>query len=183
MALDPPKHNVVIGGPTRASYERVLEGELNDADFAVLVAEIRASMEEAGMVSQLGRSFTWTLPKGPSGTRNVEISVSVRAGRTRIVVQERFNNLIGALFGGVTAGVGFGGLGAVFGVTFGALGLPPITAAVTAPAWLALVFSVSRTAFNYIVKGREKKLQALADRLEWVSSEMIRESRAALPRD
>jgi hypothetical protein len=113
----------------------------------------------------------------------VEISISVRAGLTRIVVQERFNNLIGALFAGGGAGVGLGGLGAVFAVTFGALGLPPIAAAVVVPAWLATVFSTMRTTYHYVVKRREVKLEALADRLAWVSSEMIRESPPASPRD
>src|SRR5204862_6535973 len=87
-AMVPAKRNIVIGGPTRLLHQRVVEGEVDEADFPLLVDEIRTIMGEVGQVAQLGRSFTWTLSKGASGTRNVEVAVSVRGGRTRIVVQE-----------------------------------------------------------------------------------------------
>src|SRR5688500_20018904 len=41
--------------------------------------------------------YTTLFRSGPSGTRSVEVAVSVRNGRTRIVVQENLNQLIGAV--------------------------------------------------------------------------------------
>lgn len=39
-----------IGGPTRIVYERVVEGEVSDNDFPVMVEEIRRVMQNVGQV-------------------------------------------------------------------------------------------------------------------------------------
>ena len=171
--VDAPKYNYFIGGPTRIVYERIVEGELPDAEFPTLVEEIRNSMKEMGRVSQLGRTFTWTLSDGRSGLRNVEIAVTVRSGRTRIVVQENLNNLIGGVFGGIGGGVGGGGLGPLMGVMFGALHLPGVAAAVFIPAWLGIVYSAARTAFHYAARRRANVLGELADRLAELARELV----------
>jgi len=132
-------------------------------------------MKELGQVSQLGRSFSWTLNKGQSGMRNVEIVVSVRPGKTRILVQENLNNLIGAIFGGIGGGMGGGGMGPMMGVMFGALHLPGAAAAVIVPVWLTLVYLTARTSFYYAVKRREKSLSAVADRLADLMIDLIGE--------
>jgi hypothetical protein len=128
-------------------------------------------------VTTLGRSFTWVLNKGQQSTRNIEIAVSVRAGRTRIMVSENFNNLIAAVWAG--GGIGFGavGLGPIMGGLMSGLAMPGVAAAVLIPLWLGLVYSGTRTTYHYIVKGREVKLLALADRLAFVTEELIEEQR------
>jgi hypothetical protein len=113
------------------------------------------------------------LNKGTSGTRNVEIVVSVRPGKTRILVQENLNNLIGAIYGGIGGGMGGGGLGPIMGVTFGALGMPGVFAAFVVPAWLTIVIATARTSYHYAVKRREKKLSEVADRLARLAEELI----------
>jgi len=173
--LEKPTKNVLIGGPTRILYERVVNGELDERDYSEVVDEIRRQMKELGQVSQLGRSFSWTLNKGQSGMRNVEIVVSVRPGKTRILVQENLNNLIGAIFGGIGGGMGGGGMGPMMGVMFGALHLPGAAAAVIVPVWLTLVYLTARTSFYYAVKRREKSLSAVADRLADLMIDLIGE--------
>jgi len=181
-SIELPKYNRLVGGPTRIVYERIVDGELPDSEFSVLVEEIRNVMGEMGQVNQLGRTFTWVLSKGMNGTRNVEIGVSVRNGRTRIIVQENLNNLIGAIFGGIGGGAGGGGLGPMMGIMFGALHLPGIAAAFVVPAWLTTVYSVARTSFHYAAKRRQKSLLELADRLADLARECIGPTQRVLPR-
>ena len=171
-----PKSNWFIGGPTRILFERIVEGELDEGDYGVLVEEIRILMKEVGMVSQLGRSFTWTLNKGTNGTRNLEVAVSVhKTGRTRILVQENLNNLIGAVWGGIGGGMGGGGMGPIMGGLFGGLHLPGIAAAFVVPAWLTLTYATARASYHHLVKGRTRDLENLANKLAQLAAELIGE--------
>ena len=179
-SLQQPKKNRFIGGPTRLVFERVIEGELDEGDYGIMVEEIRILMKEVGQVAQLGRSFTWTLNKGTSGTRNLEIAVSVhRSGRTRILIQENLNNLIGAVWGGIGGGVGGGGMGPIMGIVFGAMRMPGEAALFFVPAWLGITYGIARTSYHYAVRSRTKELENLADKLEGLARELIAEGRPA----
>ena len=168
-----PKRNILIGGPTRMLFERVVDGEVSESDYLILVEEIRVSLKEVGQVSQLGRSFSWVLNKGTQGTRNVEISVGVRNGRTRIIVQENLSNLIGAIFGGIGGGLGGGGAAPIMGGLVGSQLLAPAALGFLIPAWIVIVYGVARTSYYYAVSRRRKELESLADRLAQVSQELI----------
>lgn len=50
---EPPKKNVLIGGPTRLLYERVIEGEVPESEFPVLVDEIRLVLGNVGQLRRL----------------------------------------------------------------------------------------------------------------------------------
>ena len=176
-AMEPAKRNIFLGAPTRLFFERVVEGELDEEEFTVLVEEIRSTLQELGQVSTLGRSFSWVLNKGQQSTRNVEIAVNVRAGRTRILVQEHFNNLIAGVWAGGGLGVGLGGLGPIIGGLVQGLGMPGAAVSVMIPLWLALVYANVRSIFHHTVKRREKRLEALADRLAWVTADLIQQQR------
>ena len=180
-SIQQPKRNILIGGPTRLLFERVVEGEVSDSDFPVLVEEIRSIIGEVGQVSQLGRSFSWTLSKGASGTRNVEIAVTVRAGSTRILVQESLNNLIGAVFGGVGGGLGGGGMGPIMGGLIGGGVLVPAAIPVVIPLWLTIVYGVARSSYHYAVKRREKALLKVTENLALLARELIAERTPKIP--
>ena len=173
-ALEQPKSNILIGGPTRLLYQRVIEGELAESDYPILVDEIRTVVGEVGQVSQLGHSFSWVLNKGQSGLRSIEVAVTVRGGKTRITVQENLGSLIGAIFGGIGGGMGGGGMGPIVALTAGALHAPPLLAFMI-PAWLITAYSIARTSFHYAVRRRQKVLTYLADRLAELSRELIGE--------
>ena len=178
LALAPPprpmKRNVLIGGPTRLYFERVIDGELDERDFAPMLDEIRRLTGELGQVSQLGRSFSWTLKHGTSGTRNMEIAITVRGGRTRIVGHENLNNLIGAIFGGVGGGLGGGGLGPIAGGVMSSVKDPWILL-FTIPAWLTTVFAIARTSYHYASKHRSDKMEDLVERLADAAQSLIDE--------
>jgi hypothetical protein len=171
--MEKPTKSFWAGGPTRLLYERMVMGEVDEADFPILVEEIRIALREVGQVAQLGRSFTWTLNKGSSGTRNIEVAITVRAGRTRIIVTEALGNLIGAIYGGIGGGLGGGGMGPLMGGLFGGLKLPGEAALIVLPVWLSLVYLTARTSYHYAVVRREKVLENLANRLADLAQELI----------
>jgi len=146
--IEAPKRNLLIGGPTRLLHQRVIEGELSEADYPILVDEIRTIIGEVGQVSQLGHSFTWVLNKGASGIRNIEVAVTVRGGWTRITIQESLAQLIGAVFGGIGGGMGGGGMGPMMAILFGGLHFPGVAAAFFVPAWFSLAYSIARTSYH-----------------------------------
>ena len=181
-ALTQPRNNWIIGGPTRLLFERVIEGEVAESDYPVLVEEIRRVMGEVGQVSQLGRSFTWALNRGSFGNRTIEIGVATRNGRTRIMAQENLGQLIGAIFGGIGGGLGGGGLGPLMGPVLGSSKLlVPMAGLFIVPAWLTLVYSIARFTYAQSVKGRSAKLLDLTDRLANLCVELIADARRLAP--
>ena len=168
------KYSPVAGGPTRVFFERVVEGELPENEFPFVVEEIRRVMGNAGQVSQLGRSFSWAF-KNSGLRRDVEVSVTVRAGRTRIVVMESFNQLAGAVFGGIGGGMGGGGFGLLGGIVGGALNAP-LALLFVMPAWLLITYGVARTTYSRSSRRREHELEALADHLAMVIEDEIHQA-------
>jgi serine/threonine protein kinase len=164
-----------IGGPTRLLYERVVDGEVPESEFPLIVEEIRRALGVVGQVDQLGRSISWT---GKRGGREMEVAVSVRAGRTRIVVQENLSNLIGGIFGGIGGGMGGGGMGMIMGVLVGALGISEAVAPIIIPFWLATTYAVARTSYRYASRRRGRELEWLADRLASLALELGEEEPA-----
>ena len=138
-----------------------------------MVDEIRRAMNNLGQVSQLGRSFAWVSSRGDPWRRDLEISVSVRGGRTRITLRENLAPLVGACYGGIGGGMGGGGMGPIMGILFGALGVPGSAIAVIIPLWLAATFATARTTYYYSAKRRERKLEGLADRLAALAQELV----------
>jgi len=169
-AILSPRPNRLIGGPTRILFERVVEGEVADGDFPLLVDEIRRVMQSVGQVSQLGRSFTWTGTRGRRDQGDMQIGVTVRGGSTCIIVQENLTNLIGGIFGGIGGGMGGGGFGLVAAAT-GVLGVP-ILLPILMPFWLATTFAVARTAYHYTSRNRARQLELVADRLAALAKEL-----------
>jgi serine/threonine protein kinase len=180
-ALQPAKPNKIIGGPTSITVERVVEGELDESEFPVLVDEIRRAMQNVGQVSQLGKSFSWTMARGRSTGREVEVAVIVRAGQTRIILQESLGNLIGGIFGGLGGGMGGGGLGPMVGLTVDVMHRPGALAFII-PAWLITTYSTARTWYHYASARRQRKLTEMIDRLAGVAAQLIGEARPKLPR-
>ena len=163
--------NRFVGGPTRILHERIVEGELPEAEFPYLVEEIRRSIGSAGHVSQLGRSFTWSMPEN-SVRGGLEISVSVRAGRTRITVNEKLGSLIGMVYGPIGGGMGGGGFGIISGILGGALNRPELLIAVL-PLWLIATYGTARTIYSGTSRRRRLELGELADRLAAIVAEEV----------
>ncbi len=170
--LEPPKTNRLIGGPTRVLIDRVVQGELPDTEYEVVVDEIRRVLGNVGMVSQLGRSFSWTTTSSRGGMRrDLEVAFSIRGGLTRISIRENLGNLIGAVFGGIGGGMGGGGMGPIIGILSNFA--TAAAALVVIPFWLFTTFSVARSTYHYSSRRRIRELEALADRLAQLATELI----------
>jgi uncharacterized membrane protein len=168
------KYSPVAGGPTKIFYERLVEGELPDSEFPHMVEEIQRVMGNAGQVSQLGHSFSWTI-RSTGVRRDMEVSVTVRAGRTRIAVMENLSQTVGAVFGGIGGGMGGGGFGVLGGVVAGALNAP-LALLVALPAWILLTYGTARTIYSRSSRRRERELEALADHLAMVVEDEIHQA-------
>src|SRR3989475_193192 len=147
-SLAPNRTNHWVAGPTEILFERVVEGELPESEYATVVEEIRRVLRNAGQVSQFGRSFSWIAARGPAIRRDLEVAVSVRRGQTRITIQENMNQLIGAVFGGIGGGMGGGGMGPIIGVGVGALHLVGAAVVTVIPVWLGITYITARTVYR-----------------------------------
>lgn len=169
----PPKWRRLLGGPSTLLFERIVEGELPETAFPDVVDEIRYRMQHVGQVSQLGRSFSWVMSQTVGRRRDVEVSVSVRGGRTRIVVRENLSPSIGVIFGGIGGGVGGAGLGPIIGILHGGLGLPGAAFVVILPLWLATTYTIARTVFARTARKREEEFARLTEQLEAMIRELV----------
>src|SRR4029077_12286206 len=84
--------------------------------------------------------------------QDLEVSVSVRNGRTRIRARENLSALIGATFGGIGGGMEGACVGPIMGTIFGGLHVPGILALFVVPAWLGITFITARTVYRRSVK-------------------------------
>ena len=164
-----------IAGPTRLTFERVVDGELPEEEYETIVDEIRQILQDAGQVTQFGRSFTWSAarPGSNSGVRrSLEITVSIRSGRTRLTVQESLANLIGGVFGGIGGGMGGGGMGPMLGIAAGALHLGPLTVLLV-PVWLGITYATARTVYRRMTSKKATELEDLAKRLAALIEDLV----------
>ena len=171
VPLRPQPDSVIAGGPTRLHYERVIEGELLEADFPVVLDEVRRVMGTLGTVSQMGKSFTWS-PTRTDVSRLLEITVTVRGGRTRLTIQENLSRLIGIVYGAIGGGVGGGGFGLGAGVVGGALGAPYLLP-ILLPAWILGMYGGTRLTYRYTSHKRRRDTEGMADHLALVIKDLI----------
>ena len=149
-----------VGNPTQLQFEVVVDGEMPQSDFDLLVDTIREFAGEAGQLAAVGRSFSWqsTPVKG-----NLHVSVLPRAGKTTIRVSENMRPLATAFFGlfglstVVTAPIWLGiGLGAVHSGVF-AIAMWTATATVS--------YGTARGLFGRSSRKREEALREFAETL------------------
>jgi len=180
-SLAPNRTNNWIAGPTEIFFERVIDGELPESEYATVVEEIRRVLRNAGQVSQFGRSFSWIAARGPAIRRELEVAVSVRRGQTRVTIQENLNQLIGAVYGGIGGGMGGGGMGPIIGVGVGALHLVGAAVITVIPLWLGITYVTARTVYRRSSTRRLRELEELANRLASLMEELVEKPRRLNP--
>ncbi|MCZ6917975.1 MAG: hypothetical protein O7I93_14460, partial [Gemmatimonadetes bacterium] len=151
-------------------FERVVDGELPESEYPVLVEEIRVTVGNVGIVSTLGKTFAWHWDGGVE--RAVHVTVHPRGGQTRIRVEERLGNMAGGLFGGIMGGAGGGGGVPLTAVLIQKVGL----LALAFGAWGLLIGGthvLARTIFTHVVRRRREQLRGLADRLAAHAEDVI----------
>lgn len=163
-----PPSNPFIGSPTRREFEVVVDGEMPDSDFDLLVEIIRQATGESGQITTVGRSFSWQSDPAKGA---VQVSVLPRGGKTRIRVSEPLRVTAGGIFGGIVGGFGGGSLPIWLG-----MGLKMGDFGAGALAWTAttvLSYLASRALFGYHSRNRAAVLKALAERLASQARESI----------
>ncbi len=161
-----PKPSRLLGAPMNIEFEAVVGGEMTEADFDLLVDTIRRRMEQAGAVSAVGRSLTWT---SLARQRTVHVSVLSRNGKTTIRAAENMEALgrrarvIGAVGGAYAAAGVFGGMGHLYGANAG-VGLAAVA--------LTGVFALARYSYGTSARKRKARLLKVTEEL----AEQVRQS-------
>ncbi len=152
----------VAGAPMRIHLERVLPFEVPNGAFDGLLPIIQSLLALRFQVSQVGRTLTWTANE-PDSSRRVEVIVSVHAGQTRVLVEERLGALAGGLFGGVVGGFGgaSAGLFAALVSTTGVALLP----ALAPVAVIGGAYTACRYGFRGLARRRARTLARLHEAL------------------
>jgi eukaryotic-like serine/threonine-protein kinase len=147
--------------PRTLSIEAVVPREAPDAEVDAAAEYIRQLLRRRGNVSRFGRSLTWS---ARGHERRLDVTITVRSGKTVIHADEHLGGLAGGLYGGIMGGVGGGGTGGVSGLGRGGKS----TAAAALGMTLALIggsYWLARTLYVSISRDREHELRRLVERI------------------
>lgn len=152
-----------LGAPMRLELDRVLEGEMPQSGYTELVEIVRKAFGNVGQVTLLPGSLTWSSILSQASTINpyASVYVTVRDGRTRIVMEERLGQLAGGIYGGIGGGIGSGGIMLPLAVAWA----NPLLLAVTLPAWIGGISYLCFKVYRSRARKRATRFEKLADRL------------------
>jgi hypothetical protein len=152
--------------------DRAVPREVPESAYLSFVDEIRATLATAGYVSLFfGGSLVWkTTPTDEPG-RNIEITINVQRGETRIRIEERLD-LVGVralvpAFGAAGGGI----LGILLSVALGGDDWAMIIPAGLLAIWGG--FLAASTTISSDSRRRRPELEALADRLEALAGDAV----------
>lgn len=157
------------GGPTSVELERIVEGEMSEAQWEEVVAEIRHVYEVAGETGQLGRTLQW-VHRDQTGER-AHVTLTPTGGQTRIRIFYRMTDWA------VVSHVPVLSLGITLTILqYILLSLGPVLETGLAIFIFAMLHMLARLAFGAIVRRQERKARKLLTRLE----DLIAEPETAL---
>lgn len=167
---DPKRGHWFFGAPMSVKLERVIEGEVPESEYLVLLDEIRTAIGYVGQTSTLGKSLAWRSGGAPNQGRMVSVTFTPRAGITRIWIEERIGGMAGGLFGGIIGGGGGGGTFPWVALGVNVIG-SPIAGAVLGAMWLGGMYGLARTIFTSQAEKKRRELEELMERLASYASE------------
>jgi hypothetical protein len=158
----PQRESAFLGGPMLLQFERIVDGEVPESEYEMLVEEIRRTFSITGIVTTLGRSLAWTTSPSHSATRIINVSVVPKNGVTTIRIEEQLRAAVAGAFVGT---MGVGGVGTMFATIAALKGafiavLWPLGVGVT-----CLSYITARLIYQSIVKRRTRELLQLLERL------------------
>jgi hypothetical protein len=160
--------SLLTGGIKDIELEIVVDGEMPERDFDLLIDVIRRGVGEVGTLSAVGRSFTWhSMGQG----RRVQVSVHPRNGKTTIRASENLRSQMGGLFGGLMGGIGGG-----FGGPFFAASLAHhnfLFALLSFPGMAAVGYTTARTIFRYLSANKKKSLGRVIEEVAEIARQSI----------
>ena len=178
-----PEPHWFTGSANRIVVERMVDGEVNEAEYPTVVDEIRITVGTQGQSSTLGRALAWRTVLTQAGSRAVSVSISPGGGRTRILIDESLTPLAGGLFGGFMGGFGGGGGTMLFGLSMGTLHSPLVGLILLGSA-VGGSFLGARGIFRRSSTKRRRELEQLADRLAGhIADTTARSWQGRLPRE
>jgi hypothetical protein len=146
------------GAPMRLELAHTFAGEYPKDELETLIDLIRGITREAGRAEVLKSSITWSAGTNPRATGPFTVvTVSVRDGKTSLMVTDSLGQLAGGLYGGLGGGLGGGAI------------MVPIIAFLSMPAlipvavgtWLGGVFLGTRAIFKRAARRRSNSLEKL----------------------
>ena len=169
--------SAIAGGHMAIEYEVVVDGEMPEDDFDLLVDLIRHRTGEPGQLASVGRSFSW---QSQPPRRSVSVSVLARGGKTTIRVSETMKQLAGQLFGGMMGGIGGGSIGVWTGVA--ARFHDPILGLCMWGGTVVLAFVTARGFFGRTTRRRDRQARELAEAIANLARDSIAAATPKLPR-
>ena len=154
----------LAGAPMQCVHEAEVQGQLSPNDFDVIAQTIRTLMGEAGTVTALGRTLSWSLG-GLQNQRRVHVSVTAAGGKTQIRAEERLGQLAGGVFGGIVGGGGAGLGTASIGITQGAMHAPGSFSVIVLCGVVGAAYGLARTIFSQTAQTRASQLEKLVSTL------------------
>ena len=149
------------GRPREIAIEAVVPREAPDADIDALAEHIRHVLRVKGTASRFGRSLTWT---SRSVNRQIDVTITVKNGRTIIRADEHLGTLAGGLYGGVVGGLGGSLLG--LAIPVGLAVMHSGTAAIgLSAAFVTFSYGLARTIYTGVSDSRERELRRLVQRI------------------
>jgi hypothetical protein len=174
------RFSATIGGPRTILLEVTLDGEIPVPAYEYVIEAVRRQTGELGSASLIGRSLTWTaLPAhgraGPGWSRQIAVTIVPRAGRTRIRIEEKLDQLVRSVFG--TAMFGFGGTTTLIPMVslavFGVPGLIPLAVGL----WLTGAWSIARKTYGARVAAREQELHGAMQAIMEIAEDYMAQRR------
>ncbi|MBA3462894.1 MAG: hypothetical protein H0T46_23260 [Deltaproteobacteria bacterium] len=146
------------GAPLRLELAHMFEGEYPKDELETLIDLIRGVTRESGRAELLKSSMTWSAGTNPRATGPFTVvTVSVRDGKTSLLVTDSLGQLAGGLYGGLGGGLGGG---AIMVPIIAFLSMPPLIPAAVA-TWLGGVFLGTRAIFKRAARRRAEALETL----------------------
>ena len=157
------------GGPTSVELERIVEGEVSEARWEEIVAEIRRIYEVAGETGQVGRTLEW-IHRHQTGER-AHVTLTPMGQQTRIRIFYRMTDWAVALHVPLLSVI----ITPII-LQFIFLNLGPVLETGVAIFIVMAAFMLARLAFGAIARRQERKARKLLARLE----DLIAEPEVAL---
>jgi hypothetical protein len=167
----------LLRAPTRLVFDAIVEAEMPERDFDILLDTIRRRTGEVGQVSAIGRALGWSVN---SSDRNVQLSVVARHGQTAIHVEEDLKSAAQRLAGRVMAG------GWILGASVFLISVPLGNPLIGIGAWSGIVLSsyaFTRAWYESVADRRRAQLREMVDAVVRQISALTREQTPAITKD
>jgi hypothetical protein len=150
-----------LGGPRTILLEVTLDGEIPVPAYEYVIEAVRRHTGELGVASLIGRSLTWTAHPshsraGPGWSRTIALTIVPRAGRTRIRIEEKLDQLVRSVFGTLLGGIGGGG-SVIPIIPLAILGMPGLIP-IGMGLWFTGFWALGRRVYRSRVEAREREL-------------------------